>query len=182
MALKFESRIALLVAGLCLALAGSGLAQSSAIFPRIEGESFAGQKIVLPDAASGKIAVLIFGFSKASKEPTSAWGKKLSDDFKGKAGLDVYQLPVLEDVPRLIRGFVVSSIKKGTPENLRDHFVPILQGEADLKKTVMFKEPDDAYLVVLDRAGNVVQQLHGKFSETEYGPLRGHIQSLLNQK
>ncbi len=148
--------------------------------PRIEGESFSGRKVVLPGDARGKAAVLVLGFSKASKGPTSDWTRKLSADFAGRA--EIYQLPVLENVPRLIRGMVISSMKKGVPENRRDHFVPVLQGEAELKKFVNYNEPDDAYLAVLDRLGNVVQQLHGALSDSAYSSLRAQVEALLNQK
>ena len=85
--------------------------------PKIEGENLAGQKVLLPDAAAGKIAVLIFGFTKASKGPTSAWADKLNADFGTRPDFTLYQLPVLEDVPRLLRGMVISGIKKGVAEN-----------------------------------------------------------------
>lgn len=149
--------------------------------PRVEGESFAGQRVVLPDAAKGHVAVLVFGFSKASKEPTSAWAEKIRADFSKQSEFELYQMPVLEDVPRLIRGMVISGIKKGVPDKLRDHFVPILQGESELKKLVGYKEPDDAYLVTLDPSGQIVQQVHGPFTEKAYAQLRDELQRLLNR-
>jgi hypothetical protein len=147
--------------------------------PRIEGESFAGQKVVLPDAAKGHVAVLVFGFTKASKEPTRAWAEKILAEFGNQSEFELYQLPVLEDVPRLFRGMVISGIKKGIPEKLRDRFVPILQGESELKKLVGYKEPDDAYLVILDPSGQIAQQVHGSFSEAAYAQLREELQRLL---
>ena len=166
----------------CLICASSLLAQGSPKMPTTEGDSFAGHKVVLPDAAAGKVAVLIFGFTKASKIPTGAWADKLLADFGTRPGVELYQLPVLEEVPRLFRGMVISGIRKGVAENKRDHFVPILQGEAELKKLVHYQEPDDAYLVLLSRGGNIVQQIHGTPTEAKYSQVRSAIESLLNQK
>jgi hypothetical protein len=87
---------------------------------------------------------------------------------------------VLESVPRFIRGMVISGMKKGVKADRRDHFVPILQAEAALKKLVGYKEPDDAYLVVLNPAGQIVRQLHGPFSDSAYDGLRGELQTMLN--
>ena len=57
-----------------LSVASSSAATASHdSLPRIEGESFTGEKVVLPDAAQGKVAVLIFGFSKASGAESRAW-------------------------------------------------------------------------------------------------------------
>jgi hypothetical protein len=173
---------ALLVRLCCLALVGSSLAQSVTPMPKIQGESLAGHTVVLPDAAAGKAAVLIFGFTKASKGATSAWADKLQSSLESRPAFELYQLPVLEDVPSLIRGMVISGIKKGVTESKRDHFVPILHGEADLKKLVGYKEPDDAYLIVLGRTGNIVQQIHGAPNDLNTAQVKSTIESLLNQK
>jgi hypothetical protein len=166
----------------CLIFLTTSIAQIVPQMPKIEGESLAGHKVVLPDAAAGKVAVLILGFTKASKIPTSVWANRLLADFGTRPDLEVYQLPVLEDVPRLVRGMVISGIKKGIPENRRDHFVPVLQHEAELKQFVQYGAPDDAYLVVLSRAENIVEQSHGPPSEANYPRLRAEIESALNQK
>lgn len=146
--------------------------------PRIEGESFAGQNVVLPDTAKGHVAVLVFGFTRKSKEPTSAWAAKISSEIGREPGIELYQLPVLEDVPHLIRGMVISGIKKGVKENMRDHFVPIVHGESELKRLVGYKEADDAYLVILNPAGQIVQQLHGPYTDAAYQQLRNQIEAL----
>ena len=162
-----------------LAVLCSGWAYAQQPMPRVEGKSFAERRVVLPDDAKGKVAVLVFGFTKASKGPTSAWGEKIFSEFGNQAGFELYQLPVLEEVPRFVRGMVISGMKKGIQENRRDHFVPIFQGESELKKLVSYKEPDDAYLVVLDPSGKIVQQIHGPFSDAAYEQLRKAIQTFL---
>lgn len=171
------------VAALAFLLAAAlAVSQSHSAMPPIEGQSLAGRKVVLPDAAAGNLAVLIFGFTRASKTPTSDWAKKLRADFPGQSALDVYQIPVLEDVPRLIRGMVISGIKKGVPENERNHFVIVVQSEAELKNFVGYKEPNDAYLVVLDRKGNVIKQIHGRPASGSYERLKQVLGSLLKHQ
>jgi hypothetical protein len=176
-----------LLAGLLLILgahtaaaqtASPGAAQVPQI-PRIEEENLAGHQVVLPNAASGKVAVLVLGFTKASKEPTSAWANKVLADFGNQCGFVLYQMPVLEEVPHFIRGMVISSMKKGVPESQREHFVPVLHHEADWKKLVSYKEPDDAYLVVLDRSGTIAYQMHGTLNDQNYAKLRTELQTLL---
>ncbi len=177
-------RRAFAVLGVFCSLAGLGssIAQSTTPMPKIQGDSLAGHSVVLPDSAAGKIAILIFGFTKASKVPTSAWAEKLQAGLGSRADLELYQLPVLEDVPKLFRSMVISGIKKGVAENKRDHFVPILQGEAELKKLVRYKEPDDAYLMILGRDGSIVQQVHGAPNDPNYAQVKSTIESVLNQK
>lgn len=146
--------------------------------PQIEGQSLAGSRVLFPHAASGKDAVLIFGFTRASKNPTSAWAKEIRAEF-GATSLELYQIPVLQDVPSLIRGMVISGIRRGVPQNQRDHFVIVVQSEKELKKFVGYQEPDDAYLVILDPAGKVVQQLHGSPTADAYAQLKHELHRLL---
>jgi len=178
--LRIPIALLLLVCGLFLP--ASSLAQNFPQMPRTEGESLAGHAVVLPDDTAGKVAVLIFGFTKASKLQTGAWADKLQSDFSARADFQLYQLPVLEDVPRILRSMIISGIRKGVPENRRDHFVPMLQGEEVTKKLAHYKEPDDAYLVVLDRAGGIALQIHGATNDATYGAAKSEIDSLLNQK
>jgi hypothetical protein len=161
---------------LCIALASSAWAQQ---IPKVDEQSLSGHRVQLPQDVSGRVAVLILGFSRASKEPSSAWGKKLHTDLGQTPGLEIYSMPVLEEVPGLVRGMVISGIKRGVPENLRDHFVPVLHNEAEWKKLVNYREPDDAYLVLLDRSGTIAFQIHGSLTEQNYPQLRQHIEQLL---
>ena len=63
-------------------------------FPHLEEESLAGQKVVLPELVSGKIAVLVLGFSRASSTPTGAWAKRAQQEFGKNPGFALYQLAV----------------------------------------------------------------------------------------
>jgi hypothetical protein len=147
--------------------------------PRIEGDSLSGRHVVLPAAASGKVAVLILGFSKASKTPTAAWEKKITSDFSTQQ-VQVYQLPVLEEVPRIIRGMVISSMKGAVAAEKQDRFIPLLHGESELKKLVDFEQPADAYLIVLGPSSEIDYKTHGSIvTEAGYAQVREHIQLLL---
>jgi hypothetical protein len=148
-------------------------------FPHLQEENLTGQQVVLPDAASGKVAILVFGFSKASQNTTGAWMKRLQPDYGKSAGVVLYQLPVLEEAPRILHGMIVSGMKKGVAENLRANFIPVMHNEVELKKLVGYKEADDAYVVVLDRSGAVAFQTHSATPDANYALLHTKVESLL---
>lgn len=148
-------------------------------FPRLQEENLAGKEVVLPDAVTGKVAVLVLGFSRASQNSTGAWMQHLRDDFGKNPGIVLYQLPVIEEAPRLVRGMITSGMKKGVPEVERATFVPVIHSEAELKKLVNYKEVDDAYLIVLDRTGKIVYQTHSGPDASGYAELRTRLQSVL---
>ena len=171
-------RFLVLLASLAIALLITNRAAAQQ-FPRLREENLNGQQVLLPDAASGKVAVLVMGFSKASKAPTEAWAKRIDSDFGKTSGFVLYQMPILEAVPSMFRGMIISSIRKGVSENERATFVAVVHNEDGLKKLVGFKGEDDAYIVVLDRYGKVVFQTHGTSIDPEYAPMKAKVQALL---
>ena len=174
--MKLKFLVLLAAVTIAMTLPVSAAAQH---FPRLQEQNLNGQQVTLPDAASGKVAVLVMGFSKASKTPTEAWAKRIESDFGKTSGFALYQMPVLEAVPKVIRGMVIAGIKKGVPESERANFVPVLHNEDDLKKLVGFKGEDDAYIVVLDRSANVSCQTHGSSVDPGYAELKVKVQALL---
>jgi len=147
--------------------------------PKVEEDNLAGHKVVLPDAALGNVAVLVLGFTRGSKNPTRAWAEKIGSDLGKTAGFELYSLPVLEEVPRMIRGMVIAGMKHDIPEGARSNFVPVLHNESEWKRLVNYKEPDDAYLMVLDRSGKIAYQMHGSLNDQAYNQLRQQVEPLL---
>ena len=143
---------------------------SGGTLPRLEGKSLAGKNVVLPDDARGSAAILIFGFTRASRSNTEAWSRRLADD-KTLSGVKIYNLPVLESVPRIFRGWVVSGIQKSVPVERRANFVPLFAKEKELKQVAGFSSPNDPYLVVLDRSGEVRFKYAGEISEAAYSSM-----------
>lgn len=148
-------------------------------FPRLQEDNLAGQQVVLPDAAAGKVAVLVLGFSHASSTPTGVWMKRAAEEFGKNPNVVLYQLAVIEEAPRLVRGMIISGMKKGVPQDQRATFVPVVHQENALKELVGYKDGADAYLVVLDRTGKAVFQTHGAAPDASYAQLRMKVQALL---
>lgn len=147
--------------------------------PRLQEDNLVGQSVVLPDAAAGKVAVLVLGFSQASKNPTSTWAKRIWLDYGQTPGLALYQLAILEAVPRMFRSMIISGIRKGIPEDQRPNFLPVVHNEAELQKLVGFKEADDASIIVLDRSRKVAYQTHSASVDPAYVEFRSALAGLL---
>jgi len=128
-------------------------------FPRVEGENLLGQKTALPDAAAGHAAVIVIGFTHASQNQTKAWTARLQHE------LPIYSIAVLEDAPRLVRGMAVHGMKGGVPEDQRDHFVVLYHNEKELKQAAGFDQPNDAYVLLLDKDGAIQWRFHGPVTD-----------------
>ena len=155
-----------------------GVLQASEPFPRLEGEDFLGAAKVLPDAVKGHPALLIVSFSRKAKAQTTEWGKQLTARRLSTSGFTFLHVPVLEDVPRLFRGMVKGSMKKGIPQDVQQYFVLLFQGEEKLKQLTGYQKDDEAYLLLLDASGNIQWRDHGIVNDEKISRLSEQLQKL----
>jgi ATP10 protein len=148
---------------LALALAAGLCGQQ---FPHIEGKNLLGQKMALPDAAAGHDAVVVIGFTHASQNQTKAWTARL------KRELNTYSVAVLEDAPRLVRGMAVHGMKGGVPEDERSNFLVVDRDEKELKQAAAFDQPNDAYVLLLDKNGAILWKFHGPVTDAALAELK----------
>jgi len=167
----------LLTAGAML-LSGA-IALSAEMLPETEGENLLGQKIKIADSLKGKVGVLVIGYSKASGDITSAWEKRLSADFASSSVVTVYQVPILEGAPRFIRGMIVSGMKKGVPAPKQASFVVVVSDEDQWKRICGFQKGDDAYVVIVDRTGEVRQHSAIDAKLSSYSSVQEQIEKLI---
>jgi hypothetical protein len=162
------------MAALALAI-GSGLAgqgRGPAVIPAVRGTTFAGAKVTLPDELQGRVGVLIVGFSQSSRKEMTEWGVRLADDADRPAGLVFYELPVLESVPRVLRGWVTKKIRDAVSAPGQQHFLPVLDHEEEWKRVAGFGAADDAYVLVVDGDGVVRWRVHGGLTEQAYAEIK----------
>ena len=67
--------------------------------PRIEGENLAGKTVVLPNAASRRMAILIAGITHASQHQTKPWDERWRHEFPDPSKVTVYPAAVLRAIP-----------------------------------------------------------------------------------
>lgn len=126
----------------------------------------------MPGAVHGHPAVLVVCFTHASGRHCTETTKQLEDYFKNNAELEIYTVIFLEDAPRLVRGMAKSGIKGGVPKEDYDRFLTVTEHEKDVKATVHFQDPDEAYLAVLGPEGTVRWTSHGPLTDQTVGKLR----------
>src|SRR5215469_18878633 len=103
--------------GVALALAWVNAAEA-AKFPEIQAETLSGKHVAVPDDVKGKPTLFVIGFTRASKDQTGYWSKKIPSDM-----VNFYSVAVLEDVPRLVRPAVTHAMKSDTAKEKRDRFL-----------------------------------------------------------
>jgi hypothetical protein len=133
--------------------------------PTTQAQSLSGHEVILPSATTGHQAVIVIGFSHGSQKLMERWDKEIGAQVNAKPGVPLYNIAVLQDAPKLIRGMITHSMKALVPSAGQDHFLTVVEGQDELKKAVDFSDHDEAYVVVLDAAGKIVFHTHGEPSE-----------------
>lgn len=151
-----------------------------AAMPHTEAETLSGKKLVLPDAVQGRPTIVVVGFTKRAQSQSTAWSTQLAKDYANEPRLQRFGLAVLDDVPGLIRGIVISGIRRGVPKEQHDAFVILTHDAKPWRDLAGITNADDAYVILFDETAHVVAQTQGPV-EAAYAPLQKEIQALLKQ-
>ena len=164
----------------CLALAGAATAgePSLATIPTVHAAALNGDAINLPASLKGRSAVLVVGFSQGSRGEMTAWGKRLADDFHDSPTVRFYEVSMLESVPKFLRGYVLRKIAADVPDPAKPHFLSIDDHEAEWRSVAGYRKPDDAYVLVVDSAGQVCWKAEGPATEAMYQQVKDHLEAI----
>ena len=152
-------------------------AVSQNTIPATQAAALDDHTVTLPHDLS-PTTVFIVGFSKKSSDNTTPWEKAVRTQLSTRPGIGFYEIAMLAEVPRFIRGLVVRSLRKEVPDVLKPRFLPLFTDEDAWKRAAAFDPaaPDAPYIVVVDAQGNVKWRTHASFSAKEFGALQGATQ------
>ena len=88
-------------------------------------------------------------------------------------------MPILESVPKLLRGAVLHSIKSEVSARSQPHFAPLTTDEKRWRSLVHYNQPNDAYVLLVDSNGQVRAQLQGAPTDASYQDLKHRVEQLL---
>jgi hypothetical protein len=155
---------------LCLLLLVIGLATAQAqTFPALSGMTLDDKPITLPQAAAGKYTLVLLTYSAKASEQIAPWFDNLYEYFLMDPDYDMnlYVLPIINGAKSLIAGKIEKQLKKGIQQGYQKHFV-LYQGSIDdYKKTLRLDDKDVAYVFLLDKAGKIVYQTAGQYSDAQ---------------
>jgi hypothetical protein len=163
---------AIAMPGVCPASLGQ---TPSAAIPATRATTLTGALVVLPGSVKGKVGVMVVGFTKDSKAPIQAWGKRLAADYPDASGVVYYELPVLASAPALVRVTIEEQMKLSLSAAEREHFLPITQNEAGWLAAAHYVKGDDAYVLLIGGDGAVRWQTQGPVTDANYAQLKGKI-------
>ena len=136
-------------------------------FPRLEAEFLTGRKAVLPDAAAGKSALVMMGFTYDSRFEVEKWAEHVRREFGTNGNVTFFEVPVIGGMGRMASWFINSGMRKGTPKELHENVITVYGGSDRWKKAMGFSkaQEDAAYLALLGADGRVQWLHHGGYTE-----------------
>jgi len=148
--------------------------------PPLKGESLSGRAAGLPQAASGRVALLLLGFTYDSRFQVEAWAKKFRQDFGTQPGVTFFEIPMIGGMARLGKWFIDGGMRRGTPKADHENVMTVYGGTDGWKQRVGFRDPRAAYLILLDPNGKVVWRYAGSLDEERYKVLSSEVSRLLS--
>jgi hypothetical protein len=109
--------------------------------PALKGEFLSGRQAVLPEAASGRVALLALGFTYESRFAVEAWIGRFRKEFGENQQVLFYEVPMIGGMARLGKWFIDSGMRKGTPKEDHEHVITVYGGTDPWKQRVGFKSP-----------------------------------------
>ena len=155
---------------------------SSTAFPELTGETLNGMEVNIPSDTSDKLTLIGMAYSKKSEGSLKSWFTPLYDKFILKRGifdadynLNLYFIPMFSG---LKKAAYESTLKRLKASNRKDLFNNILFYKGDLepyKTDLNLKEKEKPYLFLLNKYGEVVHKMEGKFTESKLESLEEAI-------
>ena len=150
--------------------------------PETHAVTLSDAPINLPADLKGHPTVLILGFSQRSREAVTQWALRLAADYRDSPTVLYFEMPVLTEVPRLLRGVVIRKIKQDVPPRAQPRFVPITDHAEEWRSLTGYDKDageDAAYLVLLNASGAVKShQAEGPPTDASYASLRRQIEAV----
>jgi hypothetical protein len=176
-----KSKIPVPLIALALMLSPHVSAWSDAI-PRITVHTVEGSSFILPDDLEAAVDILVVGFTQKGGSNTRPWTERLQRDFTSADGFAVYPTAVLAGVPGLFRSFALNAIRADVSPGERGRFLIVEQDKNAWRSLAGYRLPDDPYIIVLDRTGNVLARESGLFDEKSYQEAADRIRSAAGRK
>lgn len=143
--------------------------------PDVIGQNLSGTPARLSTKTAGKVAVVVFSFSKSGGKDTQLWNKNLLRDFGSDHSVELSTVIMLESAPRLLRGFIVSRLKNVMPPSLQSTTIVSYENEKLWKQRLGVADDSHAYVVILGPDGRIRWMNSGALSDTEYKELKTNI-------
>ncbi len=147
------------------------------VLPPLAGQTLTGRHATLPDAAAGRVTLLLLGFTYESRHAVEAWQARFSERYGGDPQVSLWEVPMMTGSAWLAKPFIVGGMRRGTPRSMHENVLCVWKGAAAWKPRVGLEQRDDPCLIVLDERGRIEWLHRGAPDADGWSALQGAIDS-----
>lgn len=123
-------------------------------FPALSALTLAGTNKTLPDAAAGKVALIVIAFVRGAQEMINSWVLPFEEEFLPSADIVVYEVPMIESALwRPARLMIDGGMRSGIPPGKHDYVITWYGSAATYREALGMEDRSLAYIFLLDRDG-----------------------------
>jgi hypothetical protein len=146
-------------------------------FPSITATTLDGRALLLPRGLHGKPALVVAGFTLASRGDSEAWAVWAAREYAASGILPTYVTVVLE-APPFVAPLVAASMRRGLEHKLYPFAALVVDPTHHLRDALHVQEDRNAQVFLLDRAGSIQWQAGEGFTEGNARQLARRVQDL----
>ncbi len=123
-------------------------------FPALSARTLAGTNKTLPDAAAGKVSLIVVAFVRGAQEMINSWVLPFEEEFLPSADVVVYEVPMIESsLWKPARSMIDGGMRSGIPPEKHDYVITSYGSAAAYREILGMEDRSLAYLFLLDRDG-----------------------------
>jgi len=134
-------------------------------FPEVQDDSLAKTPVSLPDAAKGKVTLVVISFLHQNQSQLDSWLEPYVDKFGTKESHTFYEVPMISGGYKFMRPMIDGGMRAGIPTAKHKNVVT-MYGDVEKYIKALNLDPKYGYAFLLDREGIIRWQGQG-FSTPE---------------
>jgi hypothetical protein len=146
-------------------------------FPSIDATTLDGRTLSLPRGLHGKPALVVAGFTLASRGDSQSWAVWAAREYAASGILPTYVTVVLE-APGFVAPLVAASMRRGLERSLYPFAALVVDPTHHIRNELHVQEDRNAQVFLLDRAGLIQWQAGEGFTEGNARQLARRVQDL----
>ena len=143
--------------------------------PPINAKTLNGEIVNLPNNASGKPVVLVFGFARSAKDSGETWGKQLIEMQQERNNFNFFQVATLSGAPRFTYGLITHAIRASVPSAYYSHMLLLTANDKAWRDLLNATDDGSAYVVLCSATGEIQWQTRVT-GQAQFDALRAQLQ------
>jgi len=144
-------------------------------FPTIEAETLSQKKVVFPDIAEGKYALIIIAFKRQTQGQVDSWLDPFIEEFGDQEKVTFYEIPMISNNWKWMSSWIDSGMRSGVPAYKHDNVATYYGPLTKYFEYFSIENSKLCYTFLLNEVGEIIWRDQGAASEEAYNELRNLV-------